>query len=765
MRLGRLGRVDEVQVSIGVPPVDISGTFRPSRAEQEAAWELLVELASRIATAPLKPEDGSIREALTSLYNIFNTTREILREHGPEVGYGHGNGNLSLGLISMRVLNEILRPKLARWHPRLKKYEEHKPEPVGTFDWEERWPDADECRADLTEVRTEIRAYIDTLAQITGTPELTDAVLPHPPQRALTTERPAKKKLPFSPRKPMVRWFDVGVLAMTAGVLARDRLGGRGRLPEVRPSTGTVLGDDDEEFWFDYVADLGDGLDPTLAVAWQLSAEQLDLPADDTGELPPIPEKGAKRGSLLVFGGDEVYPYASQRRYEQQLIGPYAVAAVHHGLGNEQRDVLAIPGNHDWMGGISHFERVFTVQPGGSPDQPGPWTVHQTNRFFAAELPHRWWIWGMDTGLHGTVDEPQLEWFAEVAKQLQDGDRIILCSPVPMWQLRQKRPEQYHELRQRLDELLSERRASVDLYLSGDSHYFAHYEEQAERGPISHITAGGGGAFLHPTHALSERLPNESGPAEFRLTSRWPSPSQSRALIPNGGLIRNRQFLGFGVIVAALAWVFAWLVRDRGVELPNEVNDVGGWPLRSVGWVLSAPLGWIVLAVLIAGATLAVLPNSREPALTKGARVRGFGIGLALAAVIVLASATTYWLLDIQFDVRGGARDWWFLGSAIVTAGITLWLFVDLSARACRQLKVNDNLAFSAARLTRYKHFLRCRIDTDGALTVYALGIDPVGEGWASAFEQGSPVPPLDRDGVPHLHYVWGKRYEGRVGS
>src|SRR5690554_2120685 len=68
-------------------PFDIGrAEWETSRAESKAAWELYVELTTRIATQPLPDDRGLFREALSSLYSLYPTTREILRRAGPDVG-------------------------------------------------------------------------------------------------------------------------------------------------------------------------------------------------------------------------------------------------------------------------------------------------------------------------------------------------------------------------------------------------------------------------------------------------------------------------------------------------------------------------------------------------------------------------------------------------------------------------------------------------------------------------------------------------------
>jgi hypothetical protein len=100
----------------------IGGEWEPDDSEVKAAWELYVELATRISIVELQPEQGLLREALGSLYSLFGTTREILRKYGPTVGKPKGEGGLSFGLLSVAVLNTVLHPVLAKWHPVLEDY-------------------------------------------------------------------------------------------------------------------------------------------------------------------------------------------------------------------------------------------------------------------------------------------------------------------------------------------------------------------------------------------------------------------------------------------------------------------------------------------------------------------------------------------------------------------------------------------------------------------------------------------------------------------
>ena len=82
--------------------------WRPTEADQQAAWELYTELRSRIATQPLHFRSGDEETALDSLYKLFGFARDIVKKHGPECR--------QTAAITLYALNTHLRPLTAKWH-------------------------------------------------------------------------------------------------------------------------------------------------------------------------------------------------------------------------------------------------------------------------------------------------------------------------------------------------------------------------------------------------------------------------------------------------------------------------------------------------------------------------------------------------------------------------------------------------------------------------------------------------------------------------
>lgn len=152
------------KVSVSLPFGMGSAEWEADSTERRAAWSLYVELVTRIAVEPLEGEEGLLREALNSLYSLFGTTREILKEAGPDVGASKN----SVGGISIAVLNRGLRPFLAKWHPLLQAYEAKRPSDLSPKEHEEQWSEEPQLRNELESLRQDLSSYALALAEIAG---------------------------------------------------------------------------------------------------------------------------------------------------------------------------------------------------------------------------------------------------------------------------------------------------------------------------------------------------------------------------------------------------------------------------------------------------------------------------------------------------------------------------------------------------------------------------------------------------------------------
>ena len=235
-------------------------------------------------------------------------------------------------------------------------------------------------------------------------------------------------------RPKMVGWYDPLQLLRTARQVVISTIFGQysdHRLMEALwPGTSDWynLSEDDQkqprrEIWIDYVADTGDGWNSTYAVAYWLAQPKLQVRYSTD---PAGVAHETRRADVLVFGGDEVYPTPSRKEYEQRLVQPFWTALPRTDPPHPQ--VFAVPGNHDWYDNLVSFTRLFC-----SKEWFAGWYAPQSRSYFSIKLPHGWWLCGVDVQLGSDIDKPQVDYFRNAAKEMQPGDRVILCTAEPHW--------------------------------------------------------------------------------------------------------------------------------------------------------------------------------------------------------------------------------------------------------------------------------------------------------------------------------------------
>lgn len=530
-------------------------------------------------------------------------------------------------------------------------------------------------------------------------------------------------ELGFTPR-PAVRWLSprellaTGTRVLLSGIFGAysDKRELQAALQRCEPFDYTG----DSEVWIDYVSDLGDGFAPTYHVARQLADEKLDVVGVD-GEAVPT-----EAGKILLMGGDQVYPTASKAEYEDRLVGPYRAALP---WSYTERHLYAIPGNHDWYDGLTAFIRVFCQH-----DWIGGWKTQQPRSYFALQLPHRWWLLGIDIQFDNYIDEPQLQYFDRVVgAELEAGDSVILCSAKPSWvKSNLDHPEAFVNLDYFVRKVVSRRKAHVRLYLTGDTHHYAHYEEVG--GHDRHlITAGGGGAYLSNTHHLPSELelpppgsrdPGKSNPSSrYRLEASFPSRERSLKM-RKGILDLPFENVGFWGLSAGLFMAFGWIVasalRGGGVSVAALLKDLTSMDIVQV--LLRSTLGVGAMLVLVwALATFTQKDAALKRWLLGG--VHALLQFVAIVASIRLAAwalsgldGPAFWVLFFALLGAGGG----LLGS-MVTA---VYLYV------ADHFGCNSNELFAAQRIPDYKCFVRMHLDDKGTLTAYPVGIEKTARKW-----------------------------------
>lgn len=124
-------------------------TWQPNECEKKAAWELYIELTTRITTQPLKDEDGLEKAALKGLHSLFATTRDILKNNGAMTA--------NFSVIAIAVLNDVIRPFTAKWHGKETMLDNNKTSEMGR-----------EFRHELRTLQITLQEYATVLLKITG---------------------------------------------------------------------------------------------------------------------------------------------------------------------------------------------------------------------------------------------------------------------------------------------------------------------------------------------------------------------------------------------------------------------------------------------------------------------------------------------------------------------------------------------------------------------------------------------------------------------
>jgi hypothetical protein len=458
------------------------------------------------------------------------------------------------------------------------------------------------------------------------------------------------------------------------------------------------------ELWLDYVADTGDGFDPTYSVAYLLAQPSLTV---DGHQLP--------RGQVLIMGGDQVYPTASMEQYEDRLKGPFTAAYPLPEPDRPQPTLYALPGNHDWYDGLTAFLRVFVGQ---RTDRIGGWRIEQTRSYFAISLPHHWWLFAIDEAYGAYLDDPQLVYFEQAARALGPRDRVILVTPTPGWS--KPGPKSYDTIDFFLRNIIAPTGARVAVMIAGDQHHYARYHHPQ----LELITCGGGGAYLAATHPLPAQItvpPREtivrkaSPPQQYELAGRFPDRDRSRRL--GWGIFGRlpRRNPGFVGLVGLLHTLLMLAIAGAASNLSVAEERLATIPL-------------VLMVLLMLGGTvgLAYIPTGGR----KGPRhflagtlhgVVHLGLGLAGGLLwLELPIATAAWPLPLLVAMLLYLPVAGLVGSQLIAAYLLVGSWFG----------INVNELFAGQGIEDYKSFLRLHLARNGSLTIYSIGVDRICRHW-----------------------------------
>lgn len=482
-------------------------------------------------------------------------------------------------------------------------------------------------------------------------------------------------------------------------------------------SLAELLGRD---VWVDFVADTGDDVSVSEAVGRAFAAVYA-LPDPDPRGGPDIVV--SSRGDILLHGGDLAYPVATDLEIHERFVAPFN-GALADGDDGRRRALMGVPGNHDWYSGLDGFGRLMrrrvgppSRDPRGGSTSPRSnlrRTLHWADKFlrvdqlqkrrtlvlegyvpvqdatyFALPLAPRLDLWGLDRQLR-SIDYRQRRYFEQWRTTHPERRRIVLF-PDPVYA--HLEPSKTGVAMARALKLDLD--ATPHLCMAGDLHHY----ERLRMGASLHVTAGGGGAFLH-----GARLNRRTRPAP---ECEWP---------------------GQRATIAMLLRVPFQLVLGRSGFIPHVLLLALFAPLLVVGaWAFSPPVGAQV-ATAVAGIVLAV-----GAAFTSGHQVNLKRYTIPLAAVlgvwIACAPIAAAWLVENLAGLSQIAGQPWAHPAMVLLMAIPIGTFtLGVLLAALTALGLENTLALTALGHPGYKHFVRMRVRRDGSrVDAWVIGLlDPL---------------------------------------
>ena len=579
-------------------------------------------------------------------------------------------------------------------------------------------------------------------------------------------------------QEPPVRWFDVSQLFATGmKTLAANIVGamsGRREImaaldPQNEDRNAHHRHDESEEIWLDYLADTGDGWNATTSIAWLVGRDGIKLAqnclatpqaASDScmTELTPMVDANSyvlPAGQLTVLGGDEVYPTASAVSYQRRFIDPFRCARYFQKGG---RAIYAIPGNHDWYDGLTGFLRLF-CQIKDNRRWFGAWQAQQRRSYFSLQLPHGWWLWGVDTALEDDLDPPQYDYFAAQARKFKKGDRLILCVPNPTWieidaaefardPTTSRKASKLNLIMNLAADTKFGPGASVPLVISGDLHFYARHEAAIDNGTRQYVVCGGGGAFGLGTLQVPERINlveaiNTRAGSVAQRQMVYPSAKQSKQLrwgVLKFPFMSGAFTLALTVFNLITLWGLASIQRQMRSHgwiaflMDSTTFDVQGLLTAfstATITALTTPGLFFWWATLLAGFIGFAISGKR-----RGGTLFAPSIAGVLHALAQIAGGMAcYWL--VAKLIQNISPDFKYQWVAVIFASALVYCYSGFLFGVYLFIThvlfgLHDQEVFSAQGIEDFKSFLRIKISKDG-LIIYPIGLEKVARDWKAA--------------------------------
>ncbi len=588
----------------------------------------------------------------------------------------------------------------------------------------------------------------------------------------------------FTPKNP-VSWFNIDILVKTLIQDSKTRkISDQREESDAYDMSYTDLKKDwgsMEEVWIDYIADTGDGFNETLTTLFKcigpLQIQETNLPS----------------GDFLLCGGDQVYPFATSDDYANRFFGPLMAAQHLHSLKSKQEDeetnppqkakkkyIFALPGNHDWYGGLYAFREYFC----GKRKYEGYFS-QQTSSYYAINVIQNVWIWMVDIQLSLDINKAQIAYFTNLCKEQNRKSskdktlQIILCIAQPFWF--QKSVDVEDQLFNVIDNFITQvffnnnPFTSVDksgkrvnlflelkLIITGDIHHYTRfqmkYHEKLNQlkhrkykgkkpiaDPLPLITAGGGGAYTYPTHHIEDKVKNKSflnkiNNQTISLLHYYPDSTSSVRLRHSciwNILLKNPLFTVNPLVLLAISFIVFVGYFPPFTDVPGKL-EISHWPYLVLYYFAGNVWFYYTLATSLDKFTIYLKTYDK---------IFWYGLQIIFSVIKIIMF---YLLVQWLNHTNDWLKSMMMVDSAIVKTTIFAFEFYILLVIAamiqvilmglylylCNVFfKIHDNEVFSISKINRFKNFLKIKIDKEN-ITIYPIGIDRINSEIKADFEE-----------------------------
>ena len=388
---------------------------------------------------------------------------------------------------------------------------------------------------------------------------------------------------------------------------------------------------------------------------------------------------------FMVILSDVVYPAGDVNDY---------VNALYDAYGEYGKPILALPGNHDWYDGLDgfmfHFCGVealpstsFRSSSYGTPERvarmlwrssaqpqrarllgrrykPDGWRPPQPGPYWALDMDGVRLV-AIDTGIKGTLDHEQGEWFLRVSKGKTPK---VLLTGKPLWvdgephetPIEWGDPDAPIDGMGDVDAVVRDPGYGYVACIGGDVHNYQRMTVRLEDDrSIEYVVAGGSGAYMSATHKIG------------RVGQREPK----QGLPPGVSPPRDEDFRCYPTRGDSLAYYAHWFGTRTVRAVTIAFLVLGFAVLAALGWDamgdepahgLFEVMGAAFLGIFAIGVLIVVPGVLAHIAMPRGYRT--VGVLLVVPAVLALVAA---WLASDPGD------PWdWVWKAALIGLGVLL---------------------------------------------------------------------------------------------